>query len=243
MNWILLTCGCALLSSLFSSAASAANFEINNLQNLSQDEFRQLSEELGAALSYKPLEPAAALGITGFDLGVAASATELTNMPAVQKAVSNGTAYSTLPVPTLRATKGLPFNVDVGAMYARVPTSGINLYGAQIKWAILPGDVVLPAVALRGTFTRLNGVNQLGFETSSVDLSISKGFVLLTPYAGVGQVRSRSATDGLPLAQVNLTQGKYFGGVNVNLGLSNIALEADSTGGIKTYSAKLGIRF
>jgi hypothetical protein len=239
MKRILITAGLALSS----SAALASSFEINSLQNLSQLEFHELSEDLGAALSYKPLEPADPLGITGFDVGVAVTGTSLINTGAVQKAVSNATVFNTLPVPTLRAIKGLPYNVDVGVMYARVPSSGINLYGGELKWAFLPGDVVLPAVALRASITRLDGVSQLGFETYSADVSISKGFLLFTPYAGVGEVWSRSATDGLPLQQVNLTQNKFFAGVNMNFGLANVVIEGDKTGPIHTFGAKLGFRF
>jgi len=230
---LLLACG----------GAYAGSFELSTLQNLSQSEFRQLSEDLGAAVSYKPLAPADSLGPLGFDVGLAMSATRLANTAAEQKAISGSSVFNTLPVPSLRAIKGLPYNIDVGVEYARIPSSGINLYGAEIKWAFLPGSIALPALALRGSFTRLNGISQLGFETAGVDLSISKGFAFLTPYAGLGQVRSRSATDGLALSQVNLTQSKYFAGVDANLGLGNLVFEADSTGGIHTYSLKAGLRF
>jgi hypothetical protein len=228
---------------LLAPGAWAAGFDITDLQSLNQGQFRQLSQDLGAALSYKPLAPAEALGITGFDIGVALTGTTLDNKASVQSAIGNSTIYSTLPVPTLRVIKGLPYNVDVGAMYARIPSSGINLYGADVKWAVLPGGIALPAVALRGSVTRVDGISQLGFETYGLDVSVSQDFVVATPYAGVGLVWSRSATDGLALAQENLTQQKLFGGVDFNLGLTNLVFEVDSTGGIHSYSAKLGFRF
>ena len=228
---------------LLSTRTLASGFDINGLQHVSQDEFHQIAQDLGAAFSYKPMAPADTLGPLGFDIGAALSGTTLANTPALQKSIENSTVFSTLPVPSVRIIKGLPLNVDIGAFYARVPSSSVNLYGAEIKWAILPGDVALPTVALRGAITRLNGVGQLGFESYSADISISKGFVLLTPYAGVGAVRSNTSTNGLPLQQVNLTQGKVFGGAAFNLGLVNLNLEADSTGGIHTYSAKVGLRF
>jgi len=229
--------------SLVCADALASGFDINALKQLSQGEFQQLAQDLGAALSYKPLAPADTLGPLGFDAGGALSATTLANTATLQKAISNSSVYSTLPVPSLRLIKGLPFNVDVGFEYARVPSSSINLYGGELKWAILPGDIALPTIALRAAVTRINGVSQLGFETVSADASISKGFLFATPYAGIGEVRSRSAADGLQLKQVNLTQNKVFAGLQLNLGLPNLVVEADSTGGIRTYSAKLGLRF
>jgi hypothetical protein len=228
---------------LFSSRLLASGFDINGLQHLSQDEFHELAQDLGAAFSYKPMAPAEPLGPLGFDIGAALSGTTLANTPAVQKAVGNSSVFSTLPVPSVRVIKGLPYNVDIGGFYARLPSSNVNLYGGEVKWAFLPGDIALPAVAARGAITRLNGVAQLGFESYSADLSISKGFAFVTPYAGVGEVRSNSSTDGLALKQVNLTQGKVFGGASLNLGLANLDIEADSTGGIHSYSAKVGFRF
>lgn len=229
--------------SLLASGAHASSFDISNLQNTTQSQFHDLSEDLGAALSYKAMAPAESLGPLGFDIGIAVTGTTLANTASVQKAIGNSTVFSTLPVPTIRAIKGLPYNVDVGAMYAKVPSSGISLYGGEVKWAFIPGDIAVPAVAARLAITRLDGVSQMGFETYSGELSISKGFVVATPYGGIGVVRSTSSTNGLPLQQVNLTQGKVFVGAGFNFGLLNLDVEADTTGSIRSYGIKGGLRF
>ncbi|HEX6549867.1 MAG TPA: hypothetical protein VF117_04285, partial [Gammaproteobacteria bacterium] len=53
---------------LFAFASSAfANNDIN-IQQLAQQEFSDLSQDMGAVLSYKPLQGAAPEGITGFDI-------------------------------------------------------------------------------------------------------------------------------------------------------------------------------
>jgi len=49
---------------------------------------------------------------------------------------------------------------------------------------------VAPAIGVRGSLTKLSGVDQLSLDTRGLDLSISKGFALLTPYAGIGRVWS-----------------------------------------------------
>lgn len=231
------------LGLLAPAAVWASSFDLNSLQNLNQGEFRQLSQDLGATLSYKPLEPADPLGIAGIDLGVAVSLTPLANVGAVREAVGGSTPYNTLPVPSVRVEKGLPANVDFGVMYSRIPSSNVNLWGGELKWAVLPGGIALPAVALRGSVTRVDGVSQLTFESYGADLMISKGFLNVTPYGGLGMVWTRSSTDGLPLSAEDLGQQKLFVGVDLNLGLCNLVAEADTTGGIKTYSAKLGFRF
>src|SRR5467141_4619232 len=98
--------------SLLAVSLPAVAGDINNIQALSQPNFRLLSEDLGAALSYKPLTPTAPLGLTGFDVGVAVTATSIKNSAVLQKAGAGD--HSTLPVPSLRVHKGLPLGVDVG---------------------------------------------------------------------------------------------------------------------------------
>ena len=239
MNRLLLAIGMVFGS----ASAFASGLSLNSVQNLNQSEFYELSQDLGAALSYKPLEPADALGIAGFDISAAVSGTTLINRSALQTASSNTSVYGTLFEPSLRVVKGLPYNVDFGVMYAKVPASSINEFGGELKWAVLPGDLVLPTVALRATITRLNGVGQLDFESESADISVSKGFLLATPYVGTGEVWSRTSATGLPLSEEKLAQYKLFGGVSFNLALANFVVEADSTGGIRTVSVKAGVRF
>ena len=231
-----------LAATCFAPAAFAA--DISTLGVLTQSEFRDLSEDLGAALSYKSVMPAEPLGVTGFDVGVVVSGTDISkSSTALSKASGNSTAVSTLYVPTLHIAKGLPFGIDVAAFIASVPTTNVKLVGGELRYALMEGGVALPAVAIRGAISRLSGVEQLSFDTKSLDISISKGFAMLTPYAGVGQVWVNSTANVPGLAVESFSQGKFFVGANLNFGLMNFALEADKTGGAQSYSAKLGFRF
>ncbi len=234
---------------LFTACAAAfcaplAAADLDTIQLLSQTEFRQLSEDLGAALSYKPLIPAEPLGITGFDLGIAVTGTQLRHRDVWRRAAGGDSVPGTLPVPTLRLHKGLPLNIDIGASFATVPGSNIRYYGGELRWAILPGGTVTPAVAVRGAFTKLTGVDQLGFDTRSLDVSVSKGFAMFTPYAGIGNVWVSSSPSGVPLLRgEDFTQTKVYGGLNFNLAGGNLALEIDNTGSTASFGAKLGFRF
>jgi len=223
----------------FAQPVWAAN--IDNLGALAQSEFKLFSEDLGAALSYKPLIPAEPLGVTGFDLGLEVTSTEMKNSSLWSKAT--GSSRNSLPIPKLHIHKGLPFNIDVGAFYSSVPTTNIKLYGGELRYAILEGGTATPAVAIRGAMTKLSGVNQLDFGTKSLDVSISKGFAMLTPYAGVGTVWVDSTPNVAPLAKESFRQNKVFAGANLNFGLVNLAFEYDKTGSAASYSAKLGFRF
>jgi hypothetical protein len=227
-----------------SVAVQAAN-DLDTLQDLLQPEFRALSEDLGAALSYKALAPAEPLGITGFDIGVEVTATSVENSETFKKA-TGGSSIDTLPTAKLHVHKGLPLNFDVGAFYSSVPNSNIKLVGAELRYAFIEGGVALPAVALRGTYTRLSGVDQLDLNTRGLELTASKGFAMFTPYAGVGKVWTTS-TPNLPapftLSEERFSQNKLFVGGNFNLGLTNIAIEGDKTGDATSYGLKLGFRW
>jgi hypothetical protein len=218
----------------------AAN--INNMGALLQPEFKLFSEDLGSALSYKAVTPPAPLGITGFDLGIEVTSTAVQNSQ-LWATATGGSSVSNLLVPKLHVYKGLPLNFDVGAFYSAVPSSNIKLYGGELRYAIIEGGVALPAVGIRGALTKLSGVNQLAFSTKSLDVSISKGFAMFTPYAGLGTVWVDSTPNAAALVKETFRQNKIFAGGNLNLGLINLALEYDKTGSAPSYSAKLGFRF
>lgn len=245
----------ALIGGFSQSSYAATTFDlatlISNQQATAQTSFRALSEDFGAALSYKPITPAAPLGITGFDIGVEVSATDITKSAAAWKSATGSSAPSTLPVPKLYLAKGLPLDIDVAAFYTAIPTTNISVYGAALSYAIIGGGLAMPAVTVRGAMTKLNGIDQLSFSTKSLDISISKGFAGFSPYAGAGIVSVDSSTPvtatiagaSVGLQAENFTQSKLFAGLNVNLGLPNFAIEVDQTGGTQSVSAKVGLRW
>lgn len=230
----------------FSQTATAADFTA--LGALTPAQFQALSEDFGAALSYKSLQPAEPLGITGFDVSIEATSTDISKSGAALKAATGGALdVTTIIIPKLHVSKGLPFGLDVSASMASVPTTNIKLVGAELRYALLKGGIALPAIALRGSISSMTGVDELSFNTKSLDLSISKGFLMFTPYVGVGTVWVNSTPNlttnpnGLAAQSFNLT--KTFIGLNVNMGLMNFALEGDKTGDANSASLKFGFRW
>ena len=234
-----------LIALLLGAAAPIARAaDLNSLQTLTQPEFRLLSEDLGALLSFKPLIPSEPLGLTGFDIGVGVSGTVLENRSVWEKATGGSSVPSTIAVPSLRAHKGLPFDIDVGLSVSRVPSAGVTVTGGELRWAPLAGNAVLPAIALRASASAMSGVDQLKLRTLGFDVSVSKGFLFATPYAGLGTVNVKSKPEASSLkGDEDFNLAKVFAGVNLNLGLGNLAFEADKTGKATSYSAKFGFRF
>ncbi len=222
--------------------AGSADNDFNNLQLLTQSQFETLSENLVAATAYKALAPAESLGALGFDIGLSISGTEI-DEDIFDLASQGGWDLSTLPIPRLHVQKGLPMNVDVGAFYTGVPGSDIRFWGAELKYAFVPGGIATPAVAFRAAYSKLEGVDEIDLSNRSIELTVSKGFAMLTPYAGVGRIYSDvEAVDVATLDSEEPELNRVYVGLNINLGM-NLVVEADKTGDYTTYSAKVGIRF
>ena len=76
-----------------------------------------------------------------------------------------------------------------------------------------------PAVAIRLAATSLFGVEQFTLNARSVDVGISKRFLFLAPYAGIGRVWS------------------------VNTPMGNAEGVLDKVGDVVSYNFKLGLGF
>jgi hypothetical protein len=231
-----------LTSLLLAFASSAFATDNIDIQKLKQQEFSDLSQDMGAVLSYKPLQGAAPEGITGFDISLDAGATRVAHQSAWNVATGN-TDITTVPFADLRISKGLPFGIDIGGEYSAVPGSNIKLYGVEARYAILEGGVAEPAVGVRAAFTHVTGVDNLNFNTKSLGVSISKGFGPLTPYAGLGEVWTNSTPDASTgLQSVSFNNAELYVGLQLNFGV-HLALEAGRVAGNSTYSLKLGFGF
>lgn len=231
-----------LVFALGAGSAQAAD-NIDNIGGLLQGEFRDLSEDLGAAISYKALIPSEPLGITGFDIGIEMTTTTLEHSDIFDTACS-GCGLDYVAIPKIHLHKGLPAGFDVGLMYASSSNTNVELIGYELRYANIEGGVTTPAVATRIHYSKLDGVDELSMVTKGIDVSISKGFAMFTPYAGIG----KNWVDSDPSASTGLKsesfdQTKYFAGLNLNLGLLNFDFEWDETGGAQSLGAKIGFRF
>jgi hypothetical protein len=152
--------------------------------------------------------------------------------------------------------KGLPFGIDIGAVYSQVPDTNIKYFGGEIKYAIMKGSAVTPAVAVRGTYTQLFGVDELEFKTYGVEATVSKGLgfgVKLTPYAGLGVNWFQSkptgfaaapvSSGGLGLSEENSVHPKLYAGARFTILLIAITGEVELNNVTPVYSLKAGLAF
>ena len=240
----------SLLLLLFAMPALAKT-DITLPSPLSPEQFKNFSPDFGLAISYVPLAPAEPLGdkLPGFDIGVEVTGVQLDTDKDYWKAietVSGDKIPKTLPVPKLHAQIGFPFiPIDIGVVYTKIPGTNIKYMGGEIKYAFLEGGVATPAIAIRGAYTKLSGVDDLDLNTKYLDLSISKGIAMVTPYAGYAMVwiESKEKSPLVTLKDESLTEGKGFVGAKITFfPLMNMVVEADFAK-VNSYSLRLNLSF
>ena len=215
-----------MLAAIFPVSANAGLSDIELEGLSSQSQFEDLSKQVGIVIGYIPLAPAEPLGITGLDIGIEVTVVDIDQNESFWiEAVQDKNPPSFLVFPRVHAQKGLPFGFDAGLAYATVPGSNIGFVGAELKWAFIRGGIVLPAVALRGSYTRLLGLDDLDLDTYGADLSISKGYAIFTPYAGLGQLWIKSRSNLFEDENHSITKG--FIGLKVRLFVVSFVAEID----------------
>lgn len=227
------------IASALTLSSLAAASDLSNFSAITQTEFLALSKDLAAVTSTKAIEPAAPLGISGFDVSASTALTKIQDSATWTKA--SGDSKTNLMQTKLSVSKGLSGGWDVGGFMSKVGSSNVSVAGVHVKYALVEGNAITPAIALRGHHSRMGGVSGMELNNTGLDLLISKGFVGFTPYVGVGTVYSSAKATGK--SDESFTQNKSFAGVSWNILLLNLSTEYDRTGKNSTVSFKAGLRF
>ncbi|HSN69332.1 MAG TPA: hypothetical protein VLV48_08815 [Thermoanaerobaculia bacterium] len=185
--------GAALLigALLLCAPAAAQTFDFD--PTITQGEFDTLTRLASEAIFASPVDPPAQTGLFNFEIGLAVSAVEVDESAAYwAKSVSDDILVDgKLLVPRLVVTKGLGL-VSVSGTYGKVGDSDASVLGGSVDVPLLRGGVMTPALAVRGTYSVLQGVDEADLTTYGVQALIGKGFGPLTPYAGYGRVFAQS---------------------------------------------------
>jgi len=215
---------------------------------MTQQFFKDFSKDAAGVLLYRAVAPAEPLGLTGFDIGVEMTATSMDNAKGyLKKAFKDQSPPSYIYAPKIHAQKGLPFGFDVGLVYSEIPGTNIQYIGGEVKYAIISGGVLWPAVAIRGSYTQLMGVNELDFKTYGLEAVASKGFgvgIKVIPYASIGQHWADSSPKNLPsgiqLSNESLSVTRFAVGAKLQFLLFAVTAEADYVQ-VPSYTLRAGL--
>lgn len=230
-----------ICAAIAATACAAHGSDLSGANTISQDQFHGIAEDLGAAFSYKGVTPATQLGITGFDIGLELTATNVKNTSDFSAAGAG--SPSELFVPKLHVYKGLGWGFDIGGFVGGSSAVGATLIGADLRYAFVDDSLTTPAVAVRVSGTRAQDMGDVSLNTVGLDVLISKKLTAFTPYAGAGVVQVSSRVGNSNLAEEKFNKGRGFVGLNTNLFGANFAIEAEQMGSNASLSAKVGLRF
>jgi len=229
---------------LISQLSWASDIEFTDA--ITQEDFKDFVKELGVATWFNPVTPAAPLGILGFDVAIDTVVTDISeDKDFWRKMVADNDPFSYFVIPRVHLQKGLPFGLDVGAMYAVVPSSNVKLWGLEARYALLEGTMITPALTLRASYSALDGVDDIDLNTFSLDALVSKGIFMVTPYAGASAIGIRGSenSDKVVLNTVTETDFKTFVGVQFSPFPLVIVNGEISFGEVPQYALKIGVKF
>ena len=219
----------------------AAQSDIEFDPAIVQEDFETFSRLAAQAIYATPVEPARARGIFAFDVGAAVTAVPVDTSAAYwQRSVGDDFTISDyVAVPRLVASKG--FSVfTLSAMYAKVPDTELEVWGAALDVPVIKGSIVRPTLAVRGAYAVLKGSDNYDLTTYGAELFLSKGFGPVTPYAAAGWMQSDAEGRESPTVAFTAESGiaRFTVGVRLTLLFPKITVEATQAEE-RSYAAKV----
>jgi len=228
---------------LAASLAFADEYEIQS--SLTQDQFKSLTKEMGLMVTPTPNSPAEPLKTFGFDVALETSVIDIKQDEGHWKnAWDNGDPDGMTMVNRVHIQKGFPFGLDLGVSVSKGTNIPFTALTGEVKYALLKGTVATPALSVKGSYTRVFGLDDISLQTLSAGVYVSKGFLMLTPYAGAETVFTMASDDsGNDLDDENTNSVRGLAGLQVSP-FPFLVINAEvAVGTVTQYGLKAGVRF
>ena len=219
------------------SISSYAGDEFKNISNLNQSQFGDLTADVGAGYSYKSMNSASTLGITGFNVGLSTHFTPVKHKSTYKTANANDS--KNINITQITFEKGLPANFDLGVAFSKIDNG--SLIGLQVKNQLLEDTPSTPAVSLAGNYTQSLSADHISFQDIGIEAVASKNIILFTPYAGIGYHQSTLKAKNSGLSSETKSQFKMLLGGKVTIGILDISLELAKFGNTTSTGLKFAV--
>lgn len=233
-----LVVGVVAAAGSFTKSATANSF--GDVRQLSQDAFLRLSNDLASVTALRALSPGVTLNLLGVDVGLEVGVTNV-NASDVWKKAGGGSAQVITPRVTLQ--KGLTAGFDIGASIGVAGGVGTQMIGGIVRYQLFDPGLVAPGATLRLTANRELGATNVSFRSLGADFVVAKPLVVVTPYVGIGMLRTSTNAAGTSLAGVTVNRTRTFVGFDTRLAFATVSAEAERIGDTTTVSSKIGLRF
>jgi hypothetical protein len=197
--------------------------------NAPRADFEAFSRRFAADAYFYPAHGAAPLGLLGFNVFAEGSYDRgFGSEGFADSTIRGGLTGNALVFGRVGVRKGLPGRLDLGVSVSQALDGDVKLGSAELSYAILGGGAATPAVGVRLTGTRTLDGHAYVLDQQGAELLVSKGFLLLTPFAGIGVVHSRGELRGeLRSLSTTDTRGIAYAGLTLNLLLPKITVEVE----------------
>lgn len=188
----------------------------------------------------RALSPGVTLNLLGFDVGAELSVTAVDNGDAWKSA---GGGSTQVVMPRVSIHKGLIAGLDVGLSAGAPIGGGTATLGGILRYQLMEPSVIAPGVTMRLSASRGIGNASIEVKSLGADLVVAKPLLLITPYAGVGTVRTQTRAPNTSLVDVTTNSTRTFFGFDSRLAFATLSAEAERIGRSTTVSSKIGFRF
>ena len=225
--------------------------------SLTQRSWREFTKEAGLVVSLRPLTDAKPLGVRNFEVSLLQWSTAIDE----SKDAWNDTFVhpdSThwliggprLPIMGLMGRMGVTERLDVGLYLTKSPGANYGFYGAQAQYHLFKNEQLRWNTAVRGSFVRMYGPDDLNLTVYTAEVVTSKEFVLhekwltLAPYVAASTYlsTSREKSEVLDLKNEQVMSVQASAGVLAKIAFARVAVEYNH-GTVNTVSMKVGATF
>ena len=216
--------------------------------SLTQEAWHQFAGEVGLVVYFRPLNSAKPLGVKKFEFSVLDWGTKIDDADAAWNdtfshpddahTLFDGNA---LFFPGLMFRVGVTNRIDIGTYFTKIPGANYGFYGGQVQYNLLNDLEKNRAVAVRFSFNKLFGPEDLNAGVYGLDVLASKEWSIFSPYAGVSGYLARAQET---TSRVNLENENVFGlqgmiGLAANISALRIGGEINFAK-VLGYSFKIG---
>lgn len=217
---------------------------------LTAEEFTEFAAEIGSVLRFRQLSDTEPLGRGQVDLSVQYAASRIDDgKGAWNNTMSHPSADhylgSAIAFPRIVARFGVSDRVDLGAWGGADPGANYGMAGVDTKVALLRQGPSRPvSVSIRPSVTALFGPAEVWAANASVDVSVSRAFGRLSPYAGVATSATLAVerSDDVELDPVVADGSLAYAGLSYRWRALAVSAEVEK-GRLVSYAFRVGTRF
>ncbi len=210
---------------------------------LTTEQFKAFTAELGSVLRFRQVGDAATLGKGKVEVSAQVSNTPFDDSKGIWSTGHHlGRSVS---FPQVVARIGVSDRVDLGVWGGLDPQVKYGLAGVDTKIALLRQSDGRPvSVSVRPSITTLVYPTQVLIGTASVDLSVSRAYGPVSPYAGVAASSSGAIerSKSVELDPVSAGRSLAFAGLSYRWRTLTLSAEVEK-GARVNYAFRVGTRF